>query len=239
MSASDRTDTPMTDGSTLTDDQINRSLQFYSTRVFDLSDIARTILGCIAVNDAQNVSEIGKHTDIYESVIWRNIRGGKETLGLLKEGFVGLEFQVPFLKKKGTMVYYFDITLKGFLASLAKVNCDQTCYFRALVNAISVVNARSVKNAKRRQEKNENARYFLKVAYLIFLAWHYEDRIKLTYAKRLWDTYRLFQPLIVEAFFREKPKFELELMKLVMEQDLKVFQDVRTSGQVWKLVRER
>ena len=112
----------------LTNDYIDAKLKQSASNLFELDDVSREILACIAKKGPQTIYELNKNKALSKAAVYRRLHGQNNLLSLLDENYLRLEGVVPFGRIKGIDKKFYGLTLKGFLASLSKIKCkDATC----------------------------------------------------------------------------------------------------------------
>ena len=148
--------------------------------LFDLDDKSRLILACIAREGPQTIYELDKHEDLSQAAIHRRLFGEGILLG---QKFLRLEGKASFDRIKRIQRKYYGLDLKGFLASLSEVKCNDNYMFRILLE--SVCDCCAPRNRpEMKHEEREDFLYHGRIRVMTdlrsFLSYYAKQGVKLT-----------------------------------------------------------
>ena len=148
--------------------------------LFDLDDRSRLILKFIACDGPQTIYELQEHSELSKGAVHRRLYGNGI---LLTQKFVRLEGRVTFDRNKEIQKKYYGLDLKGFLASLSEVKCDENYMFKILLETMcdywASLNAMKLKLAERKSF-SYHGRIRAMTDIRSFLSYYAKQGVKLT-----------------------------------------------------------
>jgi hypothetical protein len=179
----------MTTGPIRPERRIDAEIRKNAADLFELDDTSRLILASIARGGPQTIYELDKNVNgLSKASIHRRLYGDGL---LLKQKFLRLEGTVSFGRIKGREKKYYGLDLKGFLASLSKVRCEENYMFKILQEAtydyyIHLDNPTEFPHWKEWATKERNdfdlkSRKRMKIDLWTFLSYHANQGLKLTW----------------------------------------------------------
>ncbi len=199
----------------LTNDYIDAKLKQSASNLFELDDVSREILACIAKKGPQTIYELNKNKALSKAAVYRRLHGQNNLLSLLDENYLRLEGVVPFGRIKGIDKKFYGLTLKGFLASLSKIKCKDNYMFRVFLQVCQHQGdwkqARNTLLEQQRKEVLEKVRLKIEIDLWIFLQYHMGQGLPLTKIKHvniyflntctlIWSSGMLDDPLYRDYF---------------------------------------
>jgi hypothetical protein len=148
--------------------------------LFDLDDRSRLVLAHVARDGPQTIYELQEHDELSKAAVHRRLYGKGI---LLTQKFLRLEGRVTFDRNKKIQKKYYGLDLKGFLASLSEVKCDDNYMFKILLQAMCDYYA-SLNAIKLTHEERKDFSYHGRIRVMTdiraFLSYYAKQGVKLT-----------------------------------------------------------
>jgi len=175
-----------------------------SRELFAIDDKSREILCLIGKKGPMTIYELYKSSagSLSKTAIHRRIHGERNLISLLNENYLRLEGKTKFLRTSTNLERkYYGLTLKGFLAALSKIPCEEIYMFEAFLetykfNEIIQEPLQSLDETKRTKIWQAFIDQ-IKTDLLIFLRYHYENGMMLTHVKHTNPYFEIFWSSII------------------------------------------
>jgi len=192
--------------------QVDNEISTLSTRLFAIDEKSREILALIARNGPMTVYELSKSSNrsLSKTSIHRRIYGERQIISLLDENFLRLEGKTKFLRISTSLERkYYGLTLKGFLAALSKVPCEEIYMFKIFLKTYDFsMDHQMLLQQLGEEERDRVWQNFLeriKIDLLLFLQYHDENGMILTHLKHPNTYFGIFWDSIIPLESVEDP----------------------------------
>jgi hypothetical protein len=192
--------------------RVDNEISALSTRLFTIDEKSREILALIAQNGPMTAYELCKSSNrsLSKTSIHRRIYGERQLISLLDENFLRLEGKTKFLRISTNQERkYYGLTLKGFLAALSKGPCEEIYMFKIYLKTFDFsMDHQNLLQHLGKEERDRVWQNFLeriKIDLLLFLQYHDENGMILTYLKHPNTYFGIFWDSIIPLESVEDP----------------------------------
>jgi hypothetical protein len=215
---------PILSGPIPVDSSLDDQLRTAASRLFEIDEVALDILAVIAEKGPQLVYGLAKGKKLSKATIYRRLQGNVAQPSLIKEKYLRLEGVAPFGRIQDREKKYYGLGLKGFLASLSKVQCEHNYMFKIFLEMyrnhpiFEEVQAERLADHQDR-ELWENVVQLIKVDLLLFFRYHLDQGLRLTYIKNPTVYFWIMPEHLMPTYYGHDSNISPDLKALLTRRD--------------------